>query len=169
MIKMIRTSGDGFYEGCEAKMDRIYTVQEFIEEILSIYSNERGYFSIEGRAVDFRDGKLIGSIPIEYALAPVARVKSGGAYGNVNYFIDIAYKEEDLARKQKAGWVVKDPSDLRFGENNKADLKESMNELTDALKRLIAEFENNTALKIESIELKRTGESDFNAHITMNV
>lgn len=169
MIKMIKTSGDGFYEGREAKMDRIYTVQEFIEEILSVYSNERGYFSIEGRTVDFRDGKLIGSIPTEYALAPVARVKSGGAYGSVNYFIDIAYKEEDLAIDAIGGWTVKDPDSLYFGKRKNVDMKVSMNELTNNLKYLIAKFEENTGFKIGGIELKRMDEDDFKVHITMDM
>ena len=76
----------------EVNLDRDYTVAEFIEEILSQWHREWGYFGVfrEGAIFgwprcEYRDGRLLDFMPDDILRKRIVKVKADGGWTRMDY------------------------------------------------------------------------------------
>lgn len=97
MIKFIQSHSEG--SDCTAPYDVIlnkpYTVNEFVEEILKTRRGEWGEFKIKHKSlnpfdclyVQYKYGTIAGNFPENISVLPVKEVMAAGGWGAMNYNI----------------------------------------------------------------------------------
>lgn len=99
MLTFIQTHATG--SDCTApydvKLDKPYTVGEFINEVLTTRSNEWGDFTVKNKKgwyvrieyrygeIDTLDGHIVTKLPDDLCALPVKDVKASGGWSNMDY------------------------------------------------------------------------------------
>lgn len=96
MLKFIQTHATG--SDCTApydvKLDKPYTVGEFINEVLTTCPNDWGFFDVRRKGsvyftrmvrFAYNYGKMECSIPEEFASLPIKDVNASGGWSRIDY------------------------------------------------------------------------------------
>lgn len=73
----------------EVKLDKQYTVREFIETILKEKPKEWGNIGIKSNWFEYKYGKVTENLPVEYLDKIVKEVKVSGGWSRMDYLITI--------------------------------------------------------------------------------
>ena len=68
-------------------MDKEYTLSEFINEMVSKYSNEFGDIGLSSHfhSIEYHKGKIISEIPTKYKDMKVVSAYANGGWGRMDY------------------------------------------------------------------------------------
>lgn len=91
-LTQVTPTGGDCTAGYRVDLDKVYTVSEFIEEVLKRFSNEWGYFRIMNifTRIEYRSGKLIENrLEGNVLSAKIVSVTASGGWGNMDYKIII--------------------------------------------------------------------------------
>ena len=138
MIKLKKESAGhpDYMKIVDAEMDKEYTVQGFVDEILSENPDDYGMIEVKGSAYNFKDGKLLEPIHLHVRDRKVVRVEGFGSYMNWHYILHL----EEKPKVEK-----------------KIDLMSLLKQMRFELRQVVDKYQAEIGTPIRSVRLSENG------------